>query len=422
MLNAIMALLLALASGAATPEWTSWGGPNANFTVDGTGLPASFAESIPKVLWQRSLGDGWSSIVTDGALLYTMYRRGDQEVVIALDPATGGTRWEYAYDAKFQPGMAMSGYHQEMGFGPHSTPLILNGYVYTIGVLGTMHAFDKKTGKVLWRKDLFKHFPANPSMVHGFAVSPIACKNTIIVKLGEQGHAIVALNPKDGSLVWEKQNFTYTASTPILINVDGQEQLVTTFSGAVVGFDPDSGELLWSQPPQGVKLDQARSSIPGYIISTPIWGLGNLLFTSSAGGGGASVLHLTQSGGKTMVDELWYSNLMRIHYSNALRIGDYVYGSSGDSGPSPLTAINIRTGQVAWRDRTFGKVNMVLAGEKVILLDEGGNLARVMLTPEGMSVRWNVQLLQSVAWTSPTLVGTKLYIRDRRTIMALDLQ
>jgi outer membrane protein assembly factor BamB len=422
MLNAFIALLLAFASGAPTLDWSSWGGPNGNFAVDGQGLPASFGQGIPKVLWQRSLGDGFSSIVTDGALLYTMYRRGNEEVVVAIDPATGDTRWEYGYDATFQPGMVVAGYHQEMGTGPYATPLIFDDHVYTIGVLGTMHAFDKKTGKVVWRKDLFKHFPANPSMVHGFAVSPIACKNTIIVKPGEQGHAIMALNPNDGSLVWERQNFTYTPSTPILINVDGQEQLVATFSGVVVGFDPDNGELLWSQPPQGVKLDQARSKIPGYIISTPIWGPGNLLFTSSAGGGGASVLHLTQSAGKTKVEELWYSNLMRVHYSNALRIGDYVYGSSGDSGPSPLTAINLRTGQVAWRDRTFGKANMVLAGEKVILLDEGGNLARVTLTPEGMNVRWNVQLLQGVAWTSSTLVGTKLYLRDRRTIMALDLR
>jgi TPP-dependent 2-oxoacid decarboxylase len=109
-------------------------------------------------------------------------------------------------------------------------------------------------------------------------------------------------------------------------------------------------------------------------------------------------------------------------HSNALRIGDYDYGSSGDFGPSPVTAINIRTGQVAWRDRTFGKANMVLACGNVILLDEGGYLARVTLSPEGMNVRWNVQLLQGVAWTSPTLVGTKLYMRDRRTIMALDLQ
>ena len=134
------------------------------------------------------------------------------------------------------------------------------------------------------------------------------------------------------------------------------------------------------------------------------------------------MLHLAQSGWKTKVDELWYSNFMRVHHSNAIRIGDYVYGSSGDSGPSPMTAVDVRTGKVAWRDRTFGKVNMVVADGKVMLLDEGGDLARVTLSPEGMQVLWRVPLLQGNAWTAPTLVGTKLYVRDRRTMVALDLQ
>ena len=417
MLSAFVFLLLANAESVPTLEWLSWGGPNGNFVVDGKGLPANFAAAAPKRLWERSLGDGFASIVTDGDLLYTMYRRGDEEVVVAINPADGATRWEFAYDATFQPGAVM-----ENGPGPHATPLIFADYVYAIGVNGTMYALDKRSGKVLWRKDLFERFPANPNMVHGFAVSPIACKNTIIVKLGVRGNAIVALNPKDGSVVWKSQDFLYAASSPILINVDGQDQLVATFTGIVVGFDPNNGELLWSNPPQGGTIHRARSNIPGVVMSTPIWGSDNLLFTSSAGGGGASVLRLTQSAGKTKVDELWYSNLMRVHHTNAIRIGDYVYGSSGDTGPTPLTAINIKTGDVAWRDRTFGKVNMVLADAKVILLDEGGDLARVTLSPEGMQVRWRVGLLQSNAWTAPTLVGTKLYVRDRRKIMALDLR
>src|SRR3989442_11170712 len=97
-------------------------------------------------------------------------------------------------------------------------------------------------------------------------------------------------------------------------------------------------------------------------------------------------------------------------------------GSSGDFGPAPMTAVDVKTGKVTWQDRTFGKVNMVLADGKVILLDEGGDLALVTLSPEGMQVRWRVPLLESNAWTAPTLVGTKLYVRDRRTMMALDLR
>ena len=408
MVSAFIALLLAFAAGAANLDWPSWGGPNGNFTVDGKGLPATFAASAPKRLWQRSLGDGYSSIVTDGALLYTMYRRGHEEVVVAIEPDTGVTQWEYAYDAIFQPRMAM-----EYGPGPHATPLVLGDYVYTIGILARMHAFDKKTGKIVWWKDLYKDFPGSTFMGRGYPVSPIAYRDTIIVKLGEHGHAIIALNPKDGSRVWQNQNFSNAPSSPILIKVDGQEQLVTTSSDEVVGLDPNNGELLWSHP--------HRTSW-GLNISTPVWGPGNLLFISSAYNGGARVLHLAQSGGKTKVEELWSSNRMRVHHSNAIRIGDYVYGSSGDFGPAPMTAVDVKTGKVTWQDRTFGKVNMVLADGKVILLDEGGDLAMVTLSPEGMQVRWRVPLLQGNAWTAPTLVGTKLYVRDRRTMMALDLR
>jgi outer membrane protein assembly factor BamB len=417
MLNTLFTLLMVLGSSAGRYQWPSWGGPNGNFTVSAKGLTATFADSPPKRLWERPLGDGYSSIVTDGARLYTMYRRGNEEVVIAVDSATGLTKWEYAYDASFQPGMVM-----ENGPGPHATPLVLGTKVYTIGVLGTMHSFDRKSGKVLWRKDLFKHFPANSSMVHGFAVSPVACGNKILVKLGDQGRALLALDANDGSVLWQKHSFLYTGSTPILIDVDRQEQLVTTFNGVVAGFDPGNGELLWSYPPQNSGSGQAKSNGPGYVISTPVWGPGNLLFTSSAGGGGASVLHLVQSGGKTRAQELWSNNFMRIHHSNAIRIGDYVYASSGDFGPSPLMAVDIRTGKVAWRDRSFGKANMVLAGDKVIVLDEGGDLARVVLAPEGLRVRWRVPLLKGNAWTTPTLAGTRLYVRDRRTMIALDLR
>ena len=410
MLSALMLLVsvLAGAAGPSTPAWPSWGGPNGNFSVDENGLPATFAAAAPRRLWQRNLGEGYSSIVTDGALLYTMYRRGHEEVVVAIDPTTGKTKWEYGYDATFRPEMEM-----ENGSGPHATPLVFGNCVYSIGVLARMHAFDKKTGKILWQKDLYKDFPGSTFMGRGYSVSPIAYKDTILVKLGEYGHAVVALNPRDGSLVWQKQNFRNAPSTPIIVNVDGQDQLVTTFSDEVVGLDPSNGNLLWSHP---------HSTSWGLNISTPVWGPGNLLFISSGYNGGARVLHLAQSGGKTKVEELWSSNRMRVHHSNVIRIDNYVYGSSGDFGPAPMTAVDIRTGKVAWQDRTFGKVNMVLVGGKVILLDEEGDLALVTLSPQGMQVRWRVPLLQSNAWTAPTLVGTNLYVRDRRTMAALDLR
>ena len=103
---------------------------------------------------------------------------------------------------------------------------------------------------------------------------------------------------------------------------------------------------------------------------------------TSAYSGGARGLQLSATG--TNPTELWKHNRLRVHFTTALAIGDHVYGSSGDFGPSPLTCIEAKTGRVIWQDRTFAKANLVKAGDKVILLDEDGTLALVTLTPEGL--------------------------------------
>src|SRR5678816_4200214 len=102
-------------------------------------------------------------------------------------------------------------------------------------------------------------------------------------------------------------------------------------------------------------------------------------------------------------------------------IRDSIYGSSGDFGPAFFVAVNVKTGEIAYQDRTFPKVNFVLADEKLIILDEDGNLALATASPTGLKVISKVSVLKNLAWTVPTLVGTKLYLRDRRTIAALDL-
>jgi hypothetical protein len=153
----------------------------------------------------------------------------------------------------------------------------------------------------------------------------------------------------------------------------------------------------------------------------PVWGSDNLLFISSAYSGGSRVLRLKQQGGEMTVEELWSHKRMRVHHGTIVRIGDYVYASSGDFGPSFFAAVNVKTGDMPYQDRTFPKTNFVLADGKFIILDEDGNLALATASPTGLKVISKVSVLKNLAWTAPTLVGTKLYLRDRRTIAALDL-
>jgi hypothetical protein len=112
---------------------------------------------------------------------------------------------------------------------------------------------------------------------------------------------------------------------------------------------------------------------------------------------------------------------MRIHHGNFLKIGNHVYGSSGDFGPAPMSAVDLATGEIVWRDRAFAKATLVLVGERLIVLDEDGTLGLATVSPEGLDVQARAEIFSGRSWTAPTLVGTRLYMRDRKQMVALDL-
>jgi outer membrane protein assembly factor BamB len=392
---------------AQSAEWAQWGGPRRDFKSDVTGLAASWPAGGPRRLWSRELGDGYSAIAVDGTTLYTMYRLGERDVVVALDAATGKTIWEHRYDAPFT-----KEYELEQGPGPRAMPLVAGNQVYAAGATGKLHCLDKRTGKVIWAHDLVQEFNGTVR-VRGYSCNPLAYKNTVIMMVGGAGHAIMAFNQKDGTVAWKKQDFDNSYSSPLIIKVDGQDQLVALMYGEIIGLDPNNGDLLWSQP---------HPTESGVNVSMPVWGEDNLLFCSSGYDGGSRVLKLIRNGNKTAVEQVWASKLMRIHFGNAIRVGNYVYASSGDFGPAPFTAIDVRTGQVIWRNRGVARASALLADGRFILLDEDGNLALATPTAEGLKINSKVELLTSHAWTVPTLAGTTLYVRDRKTILALDLK
>ena len=123
----------------------------------------------------------------------------------------------------------------------------------------------------------------------------------------------------------------------------------------------------------------------GDITSTLIWGPDNLLFFSGAYQGGSRTLHLSRSNGNTLVKELWFHSQMRVHHSNLMRIGNYVYASNGDFGATILMCVDILTGQIKWRERAIPRANTLLIGNRALILDEDGVLHLGVLSPEG----WN---------------------------------
>jgi outer membrane protein assembly factor BamB len=401
-------LLLAIATAKGGPlDWPQFAGPHRDFTSDAKGLANNWPSAGPKRLWTRDLGEGYSEIAVDGGVLYTMYRRGTQEITLAAATGTGKTIWEHVENAPFHEGMAM-----ENGPGPHATPLVTADGVYVVGILANLLCLDKKTGKIVWSHDLYHEFSGTP-MERGYSGSPIAWKDTVIMQVGGAGHAVMAFRQKDGAVVWHKQDFRNSPSSPVLIQVDGQDELVAAMSDEVIGLNPDTGELLWTHP---------HSTSWGLNISPPLWSSDNTLFVSSAYNGGCVAIELHVVNGKTIVKQLWTSNRMRVHIGNLLRIGDTLYGSSGDFGPAPMTAMEAKTGKLLWQDRAFPKATFLYADGKVIAVDEDGNLSLATVSPAGLKVLAKTEVLHSNAWTAPSLAGGVLYVRDRHSLVALDLR
>lgn len=405
----------------ASANWTQWGGPNRDFSVPGAPrLADAWPATGPRQIWSRPLGPGHSTILVENGRLYTMYRAGDgrarngpfaaEEAVVALDAATGQTIWEHKYASKRQD--------FSRGAGPHSTPLIVGERLFTIGTNQEFHALDKTTGKVLWSHDLVRDFGApelliRPVVKSGYGTSPLAYRDTIITFVGGPGQSVMAFRQDTGAVVWRSGHFLTSGASPILIDVDGQEQLVSFAGNLMVGMAPDSGRILWTHP---------HDAGNDFNFSLPLWDAeSNILFMSSGYKAGSRAIQLTRTGDRTDATELWFNTRFRFQFLNGIRVGEWVYGTTGDLGPAFLGAIHMRTGERTWQHRGFGQATMVHADGKFIIVDEDGDLALARLTPQGAEILSEVKIFDTVAWTAPTLAGTTLYARDREKIIAFDL-
>ena len=414
----------------ARAQWPQWGGPNRDFIVKTEGLASAWPEDGPPRLWYRELGDGYSSIVVDNAVLYTMYRIGTDEFTVALKAEIGETIWEHKTPSPVNP----SNEGDQVCPGPNSTPLVVGTRLYTIGTDSVIHCLDKNSGKVLWKLDLIKELGGR-AFPWGYASSPMAYKNLLITPVDRErphdqetsagrdgssreagdkktvgGPTLVALDQTSGKIVWKSQDFSIRHSSPRLINFGGEDQVIMLLTHGIMAVKPDSGELSWHHRFRGRY----------YGDMTPLWADGDLLIVG--GGENTRAIRLTRKDGRIITEEVWSSPKLRFPQNNPIRVGGYIYGSSGSvHNRATMVCAEAATGKRAWAKRGFALATCVYGDGKLIILDENGQLGLATIGPEGMMVHSTCRVTARESWTVPTLVGTTLYVRDRRHIMALDL-
>ena len=175
------------------------GGPHRNFQTEAQGIADRWPASGPRILWKRALGEGYSSVLVENGVLYTMYGRPGEEIVLSADAATGKTIWERSNRVSFHNDAA------DRGNGPHATPLIVGGRMFTTGVTGRFECLDKKTGKLLWSHALWEELNGS-RLMYGYASSPLAYRDLVLLPIGGSGRAMAAFRQADGSVAWKKDD------------------------------------------------------------------------------------------------------------------------------------------------------------------------------------------------------------------------
>ena len=388
-------------SNRALDDWPQWRGVNRDGKSTETGLLKSWPQAGPTRVWQATgAGEGYSSFSVADGRLYTLGARGGTEYVMALDEATGKKVWEVESGNRFS---------NDRGDGPRGTPTVDGAQLYAYGASGDLAALDAASGKTLWKVNVLKQFGGG-NINWGLSESPLVLRDRIVVNAGGPEASIVALNKKDGSVLWRSQGDRAGYSSAILHEIGGIPQAIFFTAQRALGVDTRDGRLLWSYD---------RVSNRTANIATPI-ARGNHVFLSSDYGTGAALLELSASGNGVNAKEVYFTNEMRNHHASSVLIGDHLYGFSS----AILTAMKFDTGEVAWRDRSVGKGSVIFADDRLYLYSERGVVGLAEANPAGYREHGRFQLRTGSlpTWSHPVVANGKLFLRDQDNIYAYDVR
>jgi outer membrane protein assembly factor BamB len=391
----LFVLALTICAAAPAANWPQWRGPNRDGMSPETGLLPSWPPGGPPLVWKaQGLGEGYSAFSVVGDRLYTQGQQGNQEFVLAYDANTGKQVW------KTPSGRA---YHESRGHGPRGTPTIDGPRLYAVAAEGTLVCLDAATGKRIWDVNFVSQFGGSVPR-WGYSESPLVEGDRVIVTPGGRNAAVVALNKLTGAPIWKSQSDSAAYSSPMAFDAGGSRKVVVFTGEGVIALDMRNGELYWRYS----KVSNRTAN-----IATPIIHNGHV-FVSSDYGTGCALLKL--DGGA----EVYFNRDMRNHYTSSVLVKDHLYGFSS----TILTAMNIMTGAVAWRDRSVGKGNVTYADGRLYALGENGTVGLIDPTPAGYKEisRFEIHRGAYPTWTPPVIANGRLYLREQDNLYCYNVK
>src|SRR5688572_19862851 len=346
-------------------DWAQWRGANrdgaANFAA-----PKAWPDALVKK-WQVEVGTGYAAPITVGDRVYAFSRQNEDEVMRALDAATGKIIWETKYNATYKPNPAATRTH---GTGPKSTPAFADGRLYTLGMTGLVTAFDSATGQQLWQSP-----PAKTEPLYHTAMSPIVDRGLVIVHVGGHGDgALTAFDARTGAARWTWTGDGPAYGSPIVVEIGGVRQVITMTQENLVGVGAADGALLWKRP---YSVRATRNAVTPIVHNppSPASGAASPIVIVSGLGMPVSGFRLINRAGQWSSEDVWVNNDTTMDMSTGVVIGNSLFGfSPRNSGQ--YFAIDANTGQTLWlsEPRQGDNAAVVRAGDLWFALDTQAQL------------------------------------------------
>ena len=392
---------------AQKTDWPQWRGANRDGAAAFT-IPSSWPEKLT-LKWKVDVGIGYSAPITVGDRVYAFSRQGEDEVMRALDAATGKILWESKYNATYKANPAATRTH---GTGPKSTPTFADGRLFTLGMTGAVTAFDAATGKQLWHK------PGGPvEPLYHTAMSPLVDRGLVIVHVGGHNNgALTAFDARTGDVRWSWNGDGPAYGSPIAAELGGTRQIVTVTQDNLVGVSAATGELLWKRP---YTVRATRNAITpiihGQTIIVSGLGLPVTGFRVLNRGAGAPDARTLRGGvaDAWSFEDVWTNNDVTMDMSTGVLIGNAVYGfSARNSGQ--FFALDANTGQTLWlsEPRQGDNAAVVRAGDLWFALETDAELVVARANQKQHEILKRYTVADSATWAQPVLTANRVLIKD----------
>jgi outer membrane protein assembly factor BamB len=403
-----MGVLGLVAASASAGDWAEFRGPTGQGLSSDSRLPTEWS-STKNVAWKTPIdGLGWSSpiVVGNRVLLTTAVSKGDGDPqdqslqVICLNLATGKPLWNT--EVFLLPGPSISRIHSK---NSHASPTPIsdgkNVFVH-FGSHGT--ACLTLDGKILWQNREFKY-----EMRHGNGGSPILVDDLLVFSCdGLDKMFVVALDKATGKTQWQvarehKNGNKFSFGTPLLIEVNGEKQIVAPGTFHVAAYRPKDGSEIW-------RVDYGL----GYsVIPRPIYGHGLIILSS---GYDSPILLAIRPDGKGNVTDThvaWKLTKSAPHTPSPLLVGENVFIVS-DGGVATL--LNAKSGEQVWQKRVGGNYSAspLFADGKIYLQSEQGD--GIVLQPGSEYVELAKNPLEPRTFASYAVADGALLIRTEKQL------